>query len=242
MFVPLYDVNPLRHIRVPFVTWTIIALNLIIYGIGFTGWVYGGQQGIEVSFGVIPSVIEGTRRLPKIYDLVAPHWTLATYAFVHGGFMHLLGNLLFLFVFGDNVEDAMGHVRFALFFLLSAAFAGLAHVIAHPASDLPLVGASGAVAAVVSAYLLLHPRVKVWVLALGRLPLPLAAWMVLGFWALMQVYMVAVQTEDDVAWWAHVGGLISGAVLVLLFRRPGVPLFDRGLDLARAEELTRAEA
>lgn len=229
MFVPIYDHNPLRHLRYPAVNWTLIGLNLVVYLLGFTDIVYGGAQGFAVSFGIVPSVFEGTRRLPAIYELVAPQATVVTYAFVHADFWHMAGNMLFLFVFGDNVEDAMGHVRYALFFLVSAAFAGLAHILTHPHSDLPLVGASGAVAAVVAAYLILHPRARVWVLALGRIPLPLSAWLVLGAWVVMQVYMVLVQTGDDVAWTAHVGGIVAGSVLVVLFRRPGVPLFDRSI-------------
>src|SRR5690606_1926860 len=138
----------------------------------------------------------------------------------------------FLWVFGDNVEDAVGHWRFLLFYLLCAVGAGLAHALMVPDSPSPLVGASGAVAGIVAAYLILHPRVKIWVLAFGRLPLRLSALWVLGFWVLVQVWSVVMMGDGNVAWWAHIGGLASGALLILVLRRPGVHLFDRGLNPA----------
>ncbi|MEJ1161890.1 rhomboid family intramembrane serine protease [Prosthecomicrobium sp. N25] len=227
MFLPLHDTNPLRHVLRPYVTWTLIAVTCLIHVAVNYGAVEGVAQAVSVSFGVIPSVVEGSRRLPAIYEIVPAPLTLVTYAFLHGDFMHLLGNMLFLWVFGDNVEDAFGHVRFLLFYLVAAAFAAIVHIATHPTSGLPLIGASGAIAAIVAAYLLLHPHVKLWVLALGRIPLSIPAWVALGAWIAFQFYNVAIQPDDTVAWWAHVGGLIAGAILVLVFRRPGVMLLDR---------------
>jgi membrane associated rhomboid family serine protease len=132
-------------------------------------------------------------------------------------------------VFGDNVEDAMGHVKYLLFYLACGIFAGLLHAWIEPSSDIPLIGASGAVAGVIAAYLMLHPRVRVWVLALKAIPLRISAAFALGLWILIQVVMVLVPQMGPVAWWAHIGGLIAGAVLVLFLRRPGVPLFDKGV-------------
>lgn len=235
MFIPLHDTNPLRHVLRPYVTWSLIVvtcgIHLAVWSMAEASLIPDADRGAAVAFGVIPSVVEGTRRLPAIYDLIPAELTLVTYAFLHADWMHLLGNMLFLWVFGDNVEDAFGHFKFLVFYLVSAAFAAMAHIVTHPTSDLPLVGASGAVAAIVAAYLLLHPHVKLWVLALGRIPLPIPAWVALGIWIAVQFYNVAVQPGDNVAWWAHVGGLIAGAVLVLVFRRPGVTLFDRDLGL-----------
>lgn len=228
MFIPLHDKNPLRHVLKPYVTWSLIAVTCLVHVAVQSGAVLEGARAVSVSFGMIPSIVDGTERLPDDYALVPAEFTLVTYAFLHGEIWHLLGNMVFLWVFGDNVEDALGHVRFLAFYLLSAAFAALTHILTHPTSDVPLIGASGAVAACVAAYLMLHPHVKLWILALGRVPLLIPAWLALGAWILFQVYNVAAaMPDDDIAWWAHVGGLLAGAGLVIAMRRPGVPLFDR---------------
>jgi membrane associated rhomboid family serine protease len=155
--------------------------------------------------------------------------TLVTYQFLHSDILHLLSNMLFLWVFGDNVEDAMGHLKFIVFYLACGVAGGLAHAWMLPGSSLPLIGASGAVAGVIAAYLILHPRVRVWVLAFRLIPLRISAAWVLGVWAATQIVMVALAPFDQVAWWAHVGGMAAGAVLIVFLRRPGVALFDRGL-------------
>jgi membrane associated rhomboid family serine protease len=144
---------------------------------------------------------------------------------------HLFFNMLFLWVFGDNVEDAMGHVRFLVFYFACGVFAGLFLAWMQPDSQLPLIGASGAVAGVIAAYLMLHPHVGVWVLAFKIIPLRITAGLALGIWIALQIAMVALGDVGPTAWWAHIGGLIAGAVLVLFLRRPGVPLFDRGAQL-----------
>lgn len=149
--------------------------------------------------------------------------------FLHAGWMHLIGNMLFLWVFGDNVEDAMGHVRFLVFYLAAGVAGGLAHMLSVPDSTIPLVGASGAIAGVVAAYLILHPRVKLWVLVLGRIPLKISAMWALGAWAAFQVIMLLVASDHTTAWWAHIGGFVAGAALVPFMRKPGVPLFDQDL-------------
>lgn len=225
MFLPLYDTNDLKHIPRPYVNWALVALNVIIHALVTLNPV-GDIDTAAVSLGIIPSVVEGAKVLPAGYEIVPPSGTLITYAFLHGDWMHLLGNMLFLWVFGDNIEDAVGHVRYLLFYLLCAAGAGLIHVFMHPGSDAPLIGASGAVAGVVGAYLLLHPRVKVWVLVLMRLPLRLSAAWVLGFWVLFQIYNVVINAGDNISWWAHLGGILVGMVLIVFMRRRGVPLFD----------------
>ena len=139
--------------------------------------------------------------------------------------------MLFLWVFGDNVEDALGHIRYLIFYLLcaiaGAAFQGL---VAWD-SKVPLIGASGAIAGVVAAYLILYPRVKVWVLAFARIPLRIPAFIPLILWILFQIVMFAAGGEDQVSWACHIGGIIAGAVLVLVLRRRGVQLL-RGDDEA----------
>ncbi|MEL6422209.1 MAG: rhomboid family intramembrane serine protease, partial [Pseudomonadota bacterium] len=159
--------------------------------------------------------------------------TLLSYMFLHADVLHLAGNMLFLWVFGDNVEDAMGHGRFLIFYLLCGVVAGLTHAAVMGATGFgtaPLIGASGAVAGCVAAYLMLHPRVRVWVLVLRFIPLRIAAIWALGAWVVMQFIMALMPQVDAVAWWAHVGGMVCGAVLILFMRRTGVRLFDRGLE------------
>jgi membrane associated rhomboid family serine protease len=154
--------------------------------------------------------------------------TLITYAFLHADWLHLVGNMLFLWVFGDNIEDAMGHIRYLVFYMACAILAGLAHSMMNADSTAPLIGASGAVAGIVGAYLVLHPHVRLFVLLLGKIPLRLSAMWVLGAWAVFQVFNLAVSTSEDlVAWWAHIGGLVVGALLIVPLRRPGVALLDR---------------
>jgi len=229
MFIPIHDQNRLEHVPWPFVNLTIIALNILVF---FALQGAGEQQAVgasSVSHGLIPVVLFDIRDLAP-HVQVLPDWmSLITYAFLHGSFMHLIGNMLFLWVFGDNVEDAMGHVRYLLFYLICAAAGGFAYAILDHNSQVPLIGASGAVSGVVAAYLMLHPRVKVWVLAFGRIPLRLTAQWLLGAWVIFQIVNAVIAADSQVAWIAHVGGLVAGAILVIFFRRKGVALFDRNL-------------
>lgn len=229
MFVPLHDENTLKSIRFQWVTILLIALNVIVY---FLETARLDEVAIA-SFAIVPRELFDTSLLPIPVEAVGPQiperLTLLTYMFFHGDILHLAGNMLFLWVFGDNVEDAMGHFKFLVFYLACGVFAGLVHAWIDPTSDIPLIGASGAVAGVIAAYLVLHPRVRVWVLALKAIPLRISAAFALGLWILMQVVMVLVPQVGPVAWWAHIGGLIAGAVLVVFLRRPGVPLFDKGI-------------
>jgi len=160
--------------------------------------------------------------------------TYVTYAFLHADIWHLGTNMLFLWVFGDNVEDAMGHLRFLVFYLLCAAAGALAHGLLDPRSEAPLIGASGAVAGVVAAYLLLHPRVRLWVLVLGRIPLPLPAFVPLTLWIVYQLYMLVFDAQGEVSWAAHIGGIVAGFALIALMKRRTVPLLDREIVPPRA--------
>jgi membrane associated rhomboid family serine protease len=230
MFVPLHDENTLKAIRFQWVTITLILINIVVY-------FFESARLDEVAiagFAIIPKELLDTSLLPVATETVVgpalpERLTLLTYMFFHGDILHLAGNMLFLWVFGDNVEDAMGHIKFLIFYLACGVFAGLVHAWMDPSSEIPLIGASGAVAGVIAAYLVLHPRVRVWVLALKAIPLRISAFFALGLWIAIQVVMVMLPQVGPVAWWAHIGGLIAGAVLVVFLRRPGVPLFDRGL-------------
>jgi rhomboid family protein len=231
VFIPLSDDNPLRSIRFQWVTVGLIAANVLVFiwqtaGLGATA---------AASFALVPvelfqvKIFGGSAHGPLDTLTVPEGYTLLTYMFLHGDIIHLSSNMLFLWVFGDNIEDAMGHIKYLVFYLICGVSAGLAHALMLPTSKLPLIGASGAVAGVIGAYLILHPRVRVWVLAFRFIPLRISAAWVLGVWVITQLVMVLVNDSDQVAWWAHIGGVVTGAVLILFMRRPGVPLFDRWL-------------
>jgi membrane associated rhomboid family serine protease len=230
MFIPLHDANPLRHLKTPYVTRAIVAVTVLIYAVFQSGLIFAGDEISAIGFGMIPAELLHPAGLRGPLTFVPEPLTLVTYMFLHGNWMHLGGNMLFLWVFGDNIEDAMGHGRFLAFYLLCGIAAGLVHMFALPGSEQMLIGASGAVAGIISAYLILHPRVKLWVLVLGRIPLRIRAMWAIGAWIVFQVVAVWMGIQDQTSWWGHLGGLVAGAVLIPLFRRPGVPLFDRGLD------------
>jgi membrane associated rhomboid family serine protease len=230
VFIPLSDDNPLRSIRFQWVTVGLIAANVAAFF-----WQVTVGPAMVASLAMVPAelfqvhVFGGAVMRPNEAIHVPEGVTLVTYQFLHGDIIHLASNMIFLWVFGDNVEDAMGHAKFLIFYIVCGIAAGFAHAWMLPNSPLPLIGASGAVAGVIAAYLLLHPRVRVWVLAFRIIPLRISAAWVLGFWVVSQFAMVLINQSDQVAWWAHIGGMVAGAVLILFLRRPGVPLFDRRL-------------
>jgi len=229
MFIPLHDANPLRTIRTPIVTRTLIVVSVAVFLLFESGVVVDAQFASVGMFAVIPAEFHLGAGLRSELAVIPEPLTFLTYEFLHGGWMHLIGNMLFLWVFGDNVEDAMGHGRFLVFYLLCGVAGGLAHALANPTSEAPLIGASAAVAGTLAAYLILHPKVKLWVLVLGRIPLKIRAQWVIGAWILFQVVNLVIALDRETAYWAHIGGLVAGAVLIPFMRRPGVPLFDRGL-------------
>lgn len=231
MFVPIHDDNPLRAIRRPWVMWALLLANLAV----FIWQTSGVDVRTMASFAVVPAellrmgVLGGAAMGPLDGIAVPERYTLLTYMFFHGDLLHLASNMAFLWVFGDNVEDAMGHAKFLLFYLLCGILAALVHTMMLPLSRAPMIGASGAVAGVIAAYLMLHPRVRIWVLALRVIPLRLTAGFALGAWVLSQFVMVFAPDSGPVAWWGHIGGLAAGALLILILRRRGVVLFDRAL-------------
>ena len=229
MFVPLYDFNPLHTIKAPVVTRTLIVITVAVFLLFESGVFVDAQMASVGMFAVIPAEFHLGAGLRSELAVIPEPLTFLTYEFLHGGWMHLIGNMLFLWVFGDNVEDAMGHGRFLVFYLLCGVAGGLAHALTNPTSEAPLIGASAAVAGTLAAYLILHPKVKLWVLVLGRIPLKIRAQWVIGAWILFQVVNLVIALDRETAYWAHIGGLVAGAVLIPFMRRPGVPLFDRGL-------------
>ncbi len=233
MFLPLKDSNPLKVIPFQIVTVALIAACVATFLWQFSLPEEAGFEAV-LSFGMIPAVIFDFEELPPDLAVIPAGATLITSMFMHGGWLHLGGNMLYLWVFGDNIEDAMGHVRFIVFYVLCGTAAALVHGLSDPDSISPLIGASGAVSGVLGAYLLLHPKVRVIVLLFYRVPLPLPAFIVLGGWVALQAYNIYLDggmpdvDGGGTAWWAHVGGFVAGMGLILVMKRRDVPLFDRG--------------
>ncbi len=223
MFIPLHDKNPRILIARPWVTWGLIAACAAIFAVQLALGP-GGQEHLVLGLGLIPATLVGDLRLNPEWRLVAPAATLVTYMFLHGGWLHLAGNMLFLWVFGDNIEDAMGHRRFAAFFLVGGVVAGLAQAVVEPGGRVPIIGASGAIAAVLGAYLVLHPRAKILV-PIVIFPVYLPAVLPLLFWIAFQVFAAMTGGAGNVAWWAHIGGFVAGAILIVPLRHNSIPLF-----------------
>jgi len=221
--LPLRDNIPTR--RFPVVTVAIIILNVLVFLLELLLQAGGSLGEFFMNWGVVP--YELTQQF-GLHALV----TLFTSLFVHGGFMHILGNMLYLWIFGNNVEDLMGRWKFTIFYLLCGVLAGLAQVAAGPRSEIPAIGASGAIAGVLGAYLVLFPRARVATLVFLGIFVRIAnlpAVLVLGFWFVLQllngVLSVATFESGGVAWFAHIGGFVAGMLLVWLFaRRPRPPM------------------
>ena len=224
VFLPLKDDNPLKVISFQYATVTLILINTIVFMWQDT---LGEARAVDVamSAGLTPTTLLNGVKLPSGFEFIPPEATVLTYMFLHGDWWHLLGNMLFLWVFGDNVEDAMGTIRFTIFYLLAGVAAGLTHVYMNLGSEAPLIGASGAIGGVVGAYLMLYPRVRMWSLAFMRIPLKLPAYLVIGAWLATQIFFIVSMIEDGTAWWAHIGGFVAGILLVVIFKRADQPLF-----------------
>lgn len=217
--IPIGDENPAH--RPPVVTVAIILLCTLAFAAQLT--LLGGLERSVWRLGLVPAVLTGEARLaPAIAAAPAP-LTLLTSMFLHGGILHLAGNLLYLWVFGNNVEDRLGHGRFLLFYLAAGLAAAALHIALEPGARLPMVGASGAISGVLGAYLVLwpHARVTIFVpMLLFFLPRVRAGWL-LGFWFVMQLLGVVAAPSDvgGVAFGAHVGGFVAGLAVGFVARR-----------------------
>lgn len=234
--IPYKDDNP--TVLTPVVTIGIIVLNVL-------AWVFlqGAGSGSDLAasvcqLGLIPGEITGAvppgTRVPlgpgMTCVILTPHYAnVLTSMFMHGGWLHLIGNMWFLWVFGNNIEDSMGHARFVVFYLLCGVAAAATQVLISPASRVPMVGASGAISGVLGAYVLLYPKVRVHTLVtLGFFvtTVALPAYVMLGYWFVLQLLLGAVgvlsRVEGGVAVWAHVGGFLAGLVLIRLFVNPAL--------------------
>jgi membrane associated rhomboid family serine protease len=230
--LPLRDSVPSR--RFPVVTVVLIAINVIIFL--FEVMMGSEVHSVFLMLGVVPARLISQWQNPRVL------FTLISSMYLHGGWAHLLGNMWYLWIFGDNVEDRMGRLRFFVFYTLSGIIASLLQVSADSRSLIPIIGASGAIAGVLGAYLLLYPRARVKTL------IPLfyfvrVVWLpvvvVLGGWFLIQLFnglaSLSVMQTGGVAWWAHIGGFVAGMILLPIFRRrepkPPPALYSADVDL-----------
>lgn len=216
--LPIRDDNP--QVGVPIATYTIIALNIIAW---FLLQGFGEDSALRASvcnYGLIPGDLFNDGLGDKVCAATGGWSGILSSMFMHGSWMHIIGNLWFLWIFGDNVEDSMGAIRFSIFYIASGLLAAAAQIVADPSSMIPMIGASGAIGGVMGAYIVLYPRVKVHLLVFimtFRVP----AFAMLGYWIGVQVLggiSSIGATGGGTAFWAHVGGFVAGAVLVLLFK------------------------
>jgi membrane associated rhomboid family serine protease len=221
MVMPLWDENPFTKPAKPWVTWTLIALNIFIFIVQLGSGVEG-EDAIFKTYALVPAAVSNQNTLAGIIPADMP---LVTYMFLHGDIFHLLSNMIFLFVFGDNIEEAMGAVRYTVFYLLCGIGGGLAFTLSDPQSTVPLVGASAAISGIIAGYAMLRPCAKIRVLV-TYFVVQLAAFWVIGAWGVLQLFQLAAQPDDGVAYWGHIGGVIAGALLFPPMRRPGVDLFE----------------
>lgn len=219
MLIPLRDDNLTR--RPPVVTIAIIAACTAVFLYQLT-LSHRGDEAFTLGYGMTPSVLFGTHRLGRSIPTVAPWLTILTSMFVHGGILHIAGNMIYLWVFGPAVEDALGSVRYLVFYLVCGVAAALTQAFVEADATVPMIGASGAISGVLGAYLVLFPRARIRVLFFFGLitTLYLPATVLLLWWIGMQVLsiLLAGAEEGGVAWYAHVGGFVTGMALVWIFR------------------------
>jgi membrane associated rhomboid family serine protease len=225
--IPRRDDNPSQ--QKPHVTTTLIVVCAVV----FLWELVQGPRGsmlIGYMLGLVPSVLFGHDQLPPELSVVPPTATIFTSMFLHGGWMHLIGNMLYLWIFGDNVEDSMGHGRFIAFYILCGVAAALAQAVPDPHSQVPMIGASGAISGVLGAYLLLYPHARVLVLIpLGFIMqtarLPASIVLILWFGLQLLSNLMAKPGSGGVAFRAHIGGFVAGLLLVWIFKKRGVRMF-----------------
>ena len=225
--IPLRDTIPTRTF--PWMTIVLIGANVLVFlhqlGLGSD---YGAA--FVAIFGAVPAQFTGAA--PHAPAVLPTGLTILTSMFLHGGVLHLLGNMVFLWIFGNNVEDATGHLRFLVFYLVCGAAAAITHIVTHPASNIPMVGASGAISGVLGAYFLLYPHARIVTLlwfGFFAQTVQIPAFVFLGLWFLMQSFSWAAGAGDGgggVAVAAHVGGFIAGLLLLVPFKQRGIRLWS----------------
>jgi membrane associated rhomboid family serine protease len=217
MFIPLKDENPTRTI--PFINYALILSNILIFVYELT-LTHREQAALAMIYGTVPARF--THLVFNSAHLEVAIIPLFTSMFLHAGLAHVLGNMLFLWIFGDNIEDFFGHIGYLAFYLFCGIASGLIHILFNLHSPLPAVGASGAISGVMGAYMLLYPRARILTLVLIFL-VPLPAFVILGYWFLIQfaegLSSVGAMSGGGVAWWAHIGGFLTGMFITFLVRK-----------------------
>ena len=219
-FFPFADENPTNS--KPLISWGIILVCVII----FLNYVFEKdytKEMIFLSFGMIPALIFGSSELSVSLNVIPPIFTIITSMFLHGGWMHLIGNMTYLYIFGDNIEETLGKIKFIIFYLLTGGCAALAQALLDPSSTIPMVGASGAIAGILGGYLVLFPRAKIkvffWFIIFFKV-IKIRAYIVLGGWILIQ--FLSFNGNDlnsgGIAYAAHIGGFISGIILIYIIK------------------------
>jgi membrane associated rhomboid family serine protease len=214
--IPFKDDNPTRTF--PFVTIGLIMINCLIFVWELVSPL--GEKQIAYFYGAIPYNLISLEKTQPIHPVAS----IFSSMFLHGGFFHLAGNMLYLWIFGNNIEDSLGHIRFVIFYLFSGIVAVYGHAITDPQSMIPMIGASGAVSGVLGAYILLYPRARVYTIIffgffwqILRIP----AVIVIGFWAVIQLINVIISmgmlNQGGVAWFAHIGGFLAGILTIKLW-------------------------
>ncbi|RMH09064.1 MAG: rhomboid family intramembrane serine protease [Nitrospirae bacterium] len=227
--IPLHDDNPTEITPVVTIGLIVTCVLVFLYQVSLP---YPQSQAFIYQYGAIPAVVLGYAELPPELRSLPPYGSLVSCMFLHGGWMHLIGNMLYLWIFGNNIEDSMGHLRFIVFYVTCGILAALSHAFIDPMSEVPMVGASGAISGVLGAYLLLFPRAQVMVLIpLGFFTriMYVPAALVLGLWFLMQVLsggMSLGRQGGGVAFFAHIGGFLAGMLLIGFFKHPHVRFFN----------------
>lgn len=230
-FLPYKDDNPTRS--TPIINWLLIIANIWVF---FT-WQFPlgpkEQAAYFSSFGFIPATFFGQFFYPSVEGIIWEWYSVVTSMFSHGGVAHLFGNMLFLYLYGDNMEDAFGKLRYLIFYLGCGLLAALAQAFLNPASQIPMVGASGAISGVIGGYLLLYPKANIrvfyWIiLFIGTIMVP--AYLVLGIWLLEQVLLFpeSMKNAGGVAIAAHLGGFAGGFILTPLFKKKEIKFFQDG--------------
>ena len=226
--IPLRDDNPTEIKPIVTVVFIVMCVLVFLYEISLPG---PNSEAFIYMYGAIPGVLFGHVQLPPELLSLPTYGTLFSSMFLHGGWMHLLGNMLYLWIFGNNIEDVMGHAKFVVFYLACGVVAALSHGLIDSESTVPMIGASGAISGVLGAYLLLYPHARILVLIpygfIGTFYVP--AGVVLGLWFLMQVLsggMSIGHQGGGVAFFAHIGGFIAGMVLIGLFKHPHIKFFN----------------
>ena len=226
--IPLRDDNPTEITPVVTVAFIVSCSLVFLYEISLS---MPNSEAFVYMYGAIPAVVLGHAELPPELVSLPAYGTLLSSMFLHGGWMHLIGNMLYLWIFGNNIEDVMGHAKFVLFYLICGVLAAFSHALVDPESTIPMVGASGAISGILGGYLLLYPHARVLVLVpygfIGTFNVPAA--MVLGLWFLMQVLSGGMSLGNQgggVAFFAHIGGFLAGMILIGFFKHSHVRFFN----------------